>query len=29
MTVRKFIFFRSLLKPTGAEYSVLKELDLG
>ncbi len=29
MNVRQFILFRSLLKPTGAEYSVLKELDLG
>ncbi|MCJ7681982.1 MAG: RNA 2',3'-cyclic phosphodiesterase [Candidatus Aminicenantes bacterium] len=28
MTVRSFLFFESRLKPTGAEYSVLKEIKL-
>lgn len=28
MNVRRFAFFRSVLKPSGAEYSILKEFDL-
>jgi 2'-5' RNA ligase len=28
MSVRKFTFFQSTLKPSGAEYTVLKELGL-
>jgi 2'-5' RNA ligase len=29
MNVQSFVFFRSLLKPSGAEYAILKEIDLG
>ncbi|MGB7296372.1 MAG: RNA 2',3'-cyclic phosphodiesterase [Candidatus Aminicenantales bacterium] len=29
MNVQRLVFFRSLLKPSGAEYTILKELDLG
>ena len=29
MTVGRFVFYRSILKPSGAEYSVLKEIKLG
>jgi len=29
MNVRRFVFFQSILKPSGAEYTVLKELALG